>query len=93
MRYGQWLKFEEYTKTIRVTPDNYCVASMATFGEGGSLDAAVDQPEHLFKLMAASPDLYEACKQALEDLSRFAPDHTNATRRQLKQALAKARGE
>lgn len=54
------LIYQPETKTIRTTPENYCVAAIATFSEGGHTDAAISQPEAIFKLMAASPEMLQA---------------------------------
>lgn len=60
-------------------------------------EGAPDDPEEGIrnaKLMAAAPDLYEACKAALQDYRNinYPTDTHKAIMKQLQQALAKAEG-
>ena len=51
-------KYESGSKTIRQMPENYWIASM------DSWDGAVDNDKNA-RLIAAAPDLLEACKTIL----------------------------
>lgn len=88
------LRFEKSTGTVRTVPENYCVMSTKTFADGGSMDAAIKEPEKLANLFATAPELYELLDQI------NAAFYTRTSRKEwielmnkTKPLLQKARGE
>lgn len=61
------LRYESGTQTIRTEPQNYCVAAIRKFSEGGSTDAAIKDPEALALVMAAAPEMLEALEMVLAE--------------------------
>lgn len=73
------LRFEPETGTIRTVPENWCVAAMLTFDNGGCMDAEIGHPlnEKIFRVMGASFDLLRAAhlsKIAFTELAKDAGD-------------------
>lgn len=66
-------KYDDYSQTVRQMPENYCLFSAKTFGDGGTYDAAAlpEAVENL-RLAAAAPRLLAS----LMELTEWMRSHT-----------------
>lgn len=85
-------KYCDYSETVRQMPENYCLFSAKTFGDGGTYDsAALPEAAQNLRLAAAAPDLLHALQLVVDtgaDSTLF-----NFAQSKARAAIRKARGE